>query len=212
MPHPNVGAAHADGFDKIVVESYTAQLCLRKHLNSLHSTFYKPDSGMWLPSLFRKHLDVSNFELDLTPVSFFLSIAASIANLEESIDLWAPSMPWDTDRGEPATNILEARLRAKYYGAQVITYRHFILKILQGSASTRHPRDDLSSQLPVPEIAADDSTVREYASKGIRALIHSTRAFHNIGPPWEKRLIVTNVWGTAHAYEFDTLPMNSTNS
>lgn len=180
MPHPNVGAAHADGFDKIVVESYTAQLCLRKHLNSLHSTFYKPDS-------------------DLTPVSFFLSIAASIANLEESIEHWAPSMPWDTDRGEPATNILEARLRAKYYGAQVITYRHFILKILQGSASARHPRDDPSSQLPVPEIAADDSTVREYASKGIRALIHSTRAFHNIGPPWEKRLIVTNVWGTAHA-------------
>jgi len=110
-------------------------------------------------------------------------------------------MQWKMDEGEPATDILAARLRAKYYGAQVITYRHFILKILQGSAPPRDETED-SGEIGiriVHEMAADDETVREYASKGIRALIHSTKAFHNIGPPWEKRLVVTNVWGTAHA-------------
>lgn len=46
MPGPNLqAAADVDGFDPLVVESYSAQLYLRKHLNQLHNMFYKPENG-----------------------------------------------------------------------------------------------------------------------------------------------------------------------
>jgi hypothetical protein len=41
-----------------------------------------------------------------------------------------------------------------------------------------------------------DPQVVELAKKGIKALIESTRAFHGLG---DKRPIITNVFGTAHA-------------
>ena len=44
MPGPNLEAARKAGFSPIVVESYAAQLFLRKHLNDLHSMFYNPDN------------------------------------------------------------------------------------------------------------------------------------------------------------------------
>jgi hypothetical protein len=44
MPAPNLQAAcEDDGFDHRIIESYSAQLFLRKHLNQLHNMFYKPD-------------------------------------------------------------------------------------------------------------------------------------------------------------------------
>jgi hypothetical protein len=198
MPPPNMEAAvKTDGFDARVIESYTAQLYLRQHLNTLHNTFYRPESGKTISPSSTFDINVS---VDLTPVTFVQMITASAETLEMSIKIWAQNMQWDMDKGEPATDILEARLRAKYYGAQVITYRHFILKILQGSVPP--PPNRSKDTFYVHAIAADEFTIKEYASKGLRALIHSTRAFHALGPPWEKRLIVTNVWGTAHAYAF----------
>ncbi|GKU11591.1 unnamed protein product, partial [Fusarium langsethiae] len=41
-----------------------------------------------------------------------------------------------------------------------------------------------------------DPIVVELAKKGIKALIESTRAFHGLG---DKRPIITNIFGTAHA-------------
>lgn len=113
--------------------------------------------------------------------------------IESSIDAlidvntWASTMSWQVEKGELATDILGARLRAKFYGAQVITYRFCVLRLLGAARST------------LPEIAIDVQTEKEYASIGLRALIYSTRAFHGLGTPGEKRLNVTNVWGTAHA-------------
>jgi hypothetical protein len=44
MPPPNLQAAQdIDGIDQIVLESYSAQLYLRKHLNMLHNMFYNPE-------------------------------------------------------------------------------------------------------------------------------------------------------------------------
>ena len=43
MPGPNLQAACDEGFDQRIIESYSAQLFLRKHLNQLHNMFYKPD-------------------------------------------------------------------------------------------------------------------------------------------------------------------------
>ena len=45
MPTPNyVAAISIDGFDRRIIESYSAQLFLRRHLNQLHNMFYKPES------------------------------------------------------------------------------------------------------------------------------------------------------------------------
>lgn len=47
MPDPNLAAAvDSDKFDILVVESYSAQLNMRKHLNSLHTLFYQPGNGV----------------------------------------------------------------------------------------------------------------------------------------------------------------------
>jgi hypothetical protein len=120
-------------------------------------------------------------------------------------------MVWDVNKGEMAKDILGARLRAKYYGAQVITYRHFVLKILEMSSTpspaTEQVSNEFISGVEAPRVNRNatkvqdiDNKVLEYARNGLKALIHSTRAFHGLGDPGTERLIVTNVWGTAHAY------------
>jgi hypothetical protein len=44
MPPPNLQAAKdEDGFEELILESYSAQLYLRKHLNKLHNMFYNPE-------------------------------------------------------------------------------------------------------------------------------------------------------------------------
>lgn len=112
-------------------------------------------------------------------------------NLAQSIATSAPQMTWDPDLGEPATDILHARLRAKFYGARVITYRPILTRILKAT----RPR-------PVGTSATKDQidpAALEYAQKGLAALIHSTTAFHHVVNTSSERLIVTNIWGTAHA-------------
>lgn len=44
-----------------------------------------------------------------------------------------------------------------------------------------------------------DFKVIEFARNGIKALIYSTKAFHGLGDPGRDRIVVTNIWGTAHA-------------
>jgi hypothetical protein len=76
----------------------------------------------------------------------------------------------------PAKDILSARLRAKFWDAQVILYRPFIRQILEG---------DLSF----------DSEMIRHAKKGTEALIESSRAFHGL---LGERFIDINLFGTAH--------------
>lgn len=46
MPHPNIqSVVDNDGVSPLIVESYIAQLFLRKHLNQLHNMFYRPENG-----------------------------------------------------------------------------------------------------------------------------------------------------------------------
>jgi hypothetical protein len=123
-------------------------------------------------------------------------------------------MAWE-EEDDPAKDILEARLRAKYYGAKMITYRPFVLKILNNSAPKKLENGEQGKQLSsefkadihVPSIdinatRADqiDPKVLEYAKNCISALIKSTTAFWGLGEPGRERIIVTNIWGTAHAY------------
>ena len=132
------------------------------------------------------------------------------------------------DDDPPATDILTARFRAKYWGAKVITYRPFIEMILEHSSKKRaKKRAQGLQESPQPrqhqEFASgryktgidvsrinDNATrledlpnpIKDYAKAGIKALINSTTAFHGLGDPTKQRLIVTNVFGTAHAYVF----------
>lgn len=71
------------------------------------------------------------------------------------------------------------------YGAQVITYRHFLRMVLNSKYT--HPN------MPQKEIS---KPIVHMAGKCIRALFYSTQAFWGMGPG---RLIVTNNWGTSHA-------------
>ncbi len=148
-----------------------------------------------------------------TDPKHFITIEAAQDSLN-GIEKAAPKeFQWNRERGDPAGDILEARLRAKYYGAQVITYRHFILELLnQGVPASAAQGEKGSTQFlynikDVPAINKKaksiedvDPKVLEYAEKGIKALIFSTRAFHGLGDPVRHRLSVTNIWGTAHAY------------
>ena len=168
MPYPSAHLAKHYGFSEYVLQSYLAQLYLRKKLNQIHQILYHPDEQI---------------QLQVTDQT-----VAMIEELEKSLD--QKFIPWKfkfhpNDR--PANDILAARLRAKYWGAQVITYRPFIRMILESNfdaATGSAPAQDFSD------------VVIGYAGKGLRALIESTRAFHGLG---EQRFIITNVFGTAHA-------------
>ncbi|KAL7945666.1 hypothetical protein V8C42DRAFT_353212 [Trichoderma barbatum] len=187
MPQPNMSLLQ--GFDQRVVDSYPAQLYLRTHLNSIHRMFYSPDDSS-------KPEGLKNVGL----------VAGGVSGMR-----WVPASFRFHEADPPASDILSARLRAKYWGAQMITYRPFVRQILQWSFEVkRHPS---SPHIPVmseyrdgiiaPYIRPDtktpsqlDPSIIELARKGVVALIESTKAFHGLG---EKRPIITNVFGTAHA-------------
>lgn len=84
--------------------------------------------------------------------------------------------PFQADEPPPG-DILSASFRAKYWDSQVLLYRPFLRIILEGQAV---PNQDI------------------IAHQAIQALIKSTEAFH--GMDSSQRIIVTNVFGIAHAY------------
>lgn len=184
IPYPNVELAVEQGFDKRVLDSFTAQLYLRKTLNQVHQMLYDPNRAQ----------PQSEFG-----VVDYVEAALTIRFVPEEFQ-FAPDDP-------PATDILSARLRAKYWGAQVITYRPFIRQIVHLSmyGPTNHSPSsaDLRAEPGVPPLDPEvmtgndvDPRMVEYARRGIHALIQSTRAFHGLV---SKRFIVTNIFGTAHA-------------
>ncbi|GJN79072.1 hypothetical protein PLIIFM63780_002583 [Purpureocillium lilacinum] len=192
MPHPNLSLI--DGFDQRVLDSYPGQLYLRTHLNSIHRMFYAPDDD---PASARLQTETK-----------FMNVSV-VADSVSGMNWIAPRFAFqETD--PPADDILGARLRGKYWGAQVITYRPFIRMILEFNYWRAHQSGP--NVLPVPEfrkgivyptIAPDaksskdlDAELVSLAIKGIKALVESTRAFHGLG---EQRPIITNVFGTAHA-------------
>lgn len=198
MPYPNATLAVNGGTDQGAMESYLGQLHLRKHLNTIHKSLYAPQTGSAGPSTDDKHVNFHNVR---TALDNFAWIPAQFAfKLDDP----------------PATEILHARLRAKYWGSEVITYRPFVKQILNFSHKLAHsppeteplppldPTDlDVHGKAVIPSIPPNarhvdeiNPIIIEFAQTCIRALIESTRAFHGLG---EARLIVTNIFGTAHA-------------
>lgn len=175
MPHPNLEHMIECGIDQRVAYSYYGQLWLRKTLNKAHTFLYGPKS------------ERDNFDL-IGLVEILHS------NLTEQELLWWPKFH-DHDPPTPADNILDARLRAKYWGAMNIICRPVIKSILMKDYPGT--QEGLDKSDPLNELLdPSDNTVLEIAKTGINALIHSTKAFHNLA---ERRYIVTNIFGTAQA-------------
>lgn len=176
MPYPFPDSTSPDGFKPYVLESYMAQLFLRNQLNDIHKNLY---DGRQDPNLINKS-----------------QIIIFTEALEKT--LWVPSLFRFNDEDPPANEILAARLRAKYWGAQVIIHRFFIRRILdynfaqrmraQNGANAAQDGQPTESPLTTDNI--------QLARRGVQALVESTRAFHGLP---DKRIVVTNVFGTAHA-------------
>ncbi|KAI6535057.1 hypothetical protein MCOR05_006108 [Pyricularia oryzae] len=176
MPHPDLEHMIVFGIDQRVAFSYYGQLWLQKTLNKAHTMLYGPKSERERYTL-----------IDLVKILH--------SNLTDKEDVWWPKLHAH-DPPTPADSILDARLRAKYWGAMNIICRPVIRSILMLNYQGTQEWLDLTD--PLNELLDPrDKTVLDIAKSGINALLHSTKAFHGLA---ERRYIVTNIFGTAQAY------------
>jgi hypothetical protein len=171
----------ADKSDKMMMY-YSSQILLRTTLNRIQRLLYPANS---------KNAD----RVELT--------ADTRRRCEASLTQWReglpPSMQWD-DGDPPSEDINEARLRAKYYGAKYIIHRPSLYYALHNwpgkyPASTYIPM--YQGAMPPPRPI--DSEIHGSVQQCIRAAKKSTLAFDGIIQNPNQRLIVTNIFGTAHA-------------
>ncbi|KAJ5471515.1 hypothetical protein N7530_008872 [Penicillium desertorum] len=176
---------------------YSAQIHLRKVLNRVHTDLYRVDKQ------------------GQTRWSSTLQEALSL-NLDHWRESLPKSMQWD-ESDPPANEINAARMRAKYYGARYIIHRPLLYHALhyghtgarvgptaqtlvesatlqQSSPSTLHS----AARAPSMEVRLHELPKKLKAACYIciRSAIKSTEAFDGVGG---HRLVVTNIFGTAHA-------------
>jgi hypothetical protein len=197
LPYPDLMVMREKlGFSEVVAVSYAAQLYLRKRLNQITGSLYDPNNK---PNTEKQK-----------------EIVAEIENqFGKNSTLWLGEYKFNRE-DPPASDILSARIRAKFWGANVITYRPSIKTVLD------HNRSPKESEQAIPHKDAGgwvlggngarnpsdiDTVVFDNARKGIDAAIKSTMAFHGLE---DKRFIITNVFGTAHAYVPNSPPLIST--
>ncbi|KAI4196114.1 MAG: hypothetical protein LQ350_006750 [Teloschistes chrysophthalmus] len=137
-------------------------------------------------------------------------------------DILPAELQWQ-DSDEPSSDINTARLRAKYYGAQYIIHRPFLRHALDNNMAFQeyssphvHARvghQDASAAFspqplerrpsgtgppgPTQKEKIHQEEIMQSAKICVKAAIQSTIAFDNIIN--RQRLIVTNIFGTAHA-------------
>ena len=148
-------------------------------------------------------------------------------DLEYQIKQWRqylpPALRWN-DKDPPATDINNARMRAKYYGARYIITRPFLRLAVNPVSRPPAFSSGLQQSSPVApvdyseqgdttymaEMSPDQRRVFEASKFCVNAAIQSTIAFDRVGidpsTPWEissdfipERFIVTNIFGTLHA-------------
>lgn len=171
--------------------SYMSQLWLRQQLNLMQNQLY----GKLRPS--RSHEELREY----------------LEEHQSVLDLWRKKLPpmfqW-RDSDPPASDILTARLRAKYWGARVIATRPFLDYLLHVKpnitsifdikstvlCSNGQPRPEADIQLFEAIHGLSDNLIVQAARRCVEATVQSTRAFDGI----PHQLIVTNIFGTAHAY------------
>lgn len=134
-------------------------------------------------------------------------------------ELLPAELQW-SDKDEPSQDINDARLRAKFYGAQYIIHRPFLRIVLdnevqlpdivsprsdgfkdaRGASEHPQPKERRSGIMAPPRPIADNDHHEDAIKSAkicVSAAMQSTEAFDNILK--SKRLIVTNIFGTAHA-------------
>lgn len=182
---------------------YSGQIHIRNVLNEIQSNLHPPESMYHFPTwhLSRK-LTKGAADLDNTNQRAILR-----DEFYHSLTRWRTILPPDLqwkDDDQPSTEINSARLRAKYYGAVYIVHRPFLRQVLDHemrAPEKQSPQSD-SHQGPMapPTRWGDDKAhadILESAKICVGAAERSTVAFDSIIE--RKRLIVTNIFGTAHA-------------
>ena len=138
MPYPNIQLAEGD-FDEHVLKGFSVQAYLRKRWYEISELYGNKDEPLCQSYL--GHAEKTLTEL----IGLGLGITPSEA---------------------PAKDVLSAKLRARYWGVWVITYRPFVRQVLELNSSNRGQ-----------EIAPE---ARDRALHGVTAIIESTRAFHGL--------------------------------
>ena len=131
----------------------------------------------------------------------------------EMVSTWRNNLPerlqWD-DLGGIANTINDARLRGKYYAAQYIIHRPFlhaaldydfeppeILSPQAGNSGGLVPGPEMGPPKPTANYERRRAEIIELAVICIEAAVRSTLAFDGVLD--HRRLVVTNIMGTAHA-------------
>lgn len=114
MPYPNMHLL--EGFNKRICDGYLAQLFLRKQLNDIYRKISTPKS-----SAVARHKQPGDLGGMLNAISELR---------------WA--LPRFAYESNTRNDIPAARVRAKYWGAQVVVYRPFIQQILFSSRLRRN--------------------------------------------------------------------------
>lgn len=182
----------AEGNRKIE-HHYLGQLYLRKRLNEMHANLYGKSLSLLAKDDLVEVLEKNEAALD--------SWKEMSVKMNVSIEQW-------TDDDEPSSDLLTARLRAKYYGARYIALRPFLDYALHAMDQNKAGRSleevtiDTQGRQRYSELALFEaistmrpSVIREKVKTCIRSAIQSTVAFDRV----EGRLTVTNIVGTAHA-------------
>ncbi|KAI9653820.1 MAG: hypothetical protein M1831_005687 [Alyxoria varia] len=181
MAVPDQSSIHGpiDEHDDTVMLYYTAQIHIRRILNRAHSALYNSSGNPINPGW-----AISNSD-----------------ELSQQLEDWRNLLPkglrWG-DRDEPAQDINDARLRAKYYGARYIIHRPFLHFVLHQSGR-RNEQDKMRFEKRQDCLGM--------ARKCVDAAMKSTTAFD--GVPCG-RLLVTNIFGTAHAQFGNILVLGAT--
>lgn len=178
-----------ENYDNILL-FYTAQMFMRKRLNQVHQEMYGDQSLNQTLNQVREMLN----------------------GHENVLGLWRQSLPEDlkwNDIDNPPSDILHARLRAKYWGARYIINRPFLDYALHIMPHLRdgkeveevakdvhgNPRDKAEIHLFKAIQLMDEREIWRSVQRCIDAAMQSTIAFDGV----PDRLVVTNIHGTAHA-------------
>ncbi|KAH0026768.1 hypothetical protein KCU80_g13716, partial [Aureobasidium melanogenum] len=171
---------------------YSAQLYLRTKLNRIHTDVYGGQLSSEDPQ----------------------RLAELLWQQTDDLEGWrqiVPEYSWSDD-DPPASDIVAARLRGKYYGACYVCTRPYLdyalhvmyeldkgktLEELTKDANGRHRETEFALFTAIREYN-DEEMVKSKCRICIDAAMRSTVAFDGV-ENFDRRLIVTNIMGTAHA-------------
>jgi hypothetical protein len=207
-------ATPAASTPETILRYYSSQVQLRRTLNDIHYNLYED----------KRKCNGANPEETKEPPPFGI-----MRTLDDNLESWRNLLnDWNWDNNDHmSSDINVARMRAKYYGAKYIIHRpalQYALAFCSGTGGSSTPRSSSSEspvvgsnyqpQLvshgeaigfsarrqaktgpPTPAVERLDPRARKGAEACIWAAIRSTTAFDRV----PERIIITNIFGTAHA-------------